>query len=736
MLVSRLERPSVWEMVATRPQFQFLMAVALQIVPLAGSSEEPLPTADKPVHEESTTEPRFTNHLAGEKSPYLLQHVHNPVDWYPWGEEAFAKAREENKPIFLSIGYSTCHWCHVMERETFESEKVGEFLNEHYVSIKVDREERPDIDKIYMAFVQATTGSGGWPMTVFLTPDLKPFFGGTYFPPEGKFGRPGFLELIEHINQLWTTRHDEVVNSANGITQNLMDHLGQESDAKTVLAPVSLEKATDLFKREYDPVNGGFGGAPKFPRPSQPSFLLAHGVRSGDTEAVDMVLETCRKMAAGGIYDHLGGGFARYSVDSQWLVPHFEKMLYDNAQLMNLYIDAYLVSKEANFLDVARDILRYVERDMTHELGGFFSAEDADSEGKEGKFYCWTRTELEPLLTPEEFNVAATYYGITEEGNFLDHSDPDPLKNQNVLSIVSPDLSSEDKALLESATSKMFAARSKRVRPHLDDKVLTSWNGLMLGAVARLHAVTGDLKIGQIAQRNLSFIKGQMWDESTSTLHHRWREGERDDVQLLVAYAYLLDGTLELYQATLNAEHLEFAVRLADSMIERFYDADKGGFWQCVTDGTQIVRVKDDYDGAEPSGNSVAILALFKLATITDREEYRSAAEKTLQLFADRIQSIPQAVPHMLLALEHQFAAARHVVITGDPQENATKELIRSVHEIYNPAKVVLGVAGPVEQLANEFPRPKRGPEAYVCTATECKPPTRDPRKLAELLAP
>ena len=384
----------------------------------------------------SSTAHFHTNHLALEKSPYLLQHAHNPVDWFAWNQEAFEKARRENKPIFLSIGYSTCHWCHVMERESFEDEKIGAYLNEHFVSIKVDREERPDVDKIYMTFVQSTTGSGGWPMNVFLTPELKPFYGGTYFPPEAKHGRPSFLQLLEHIHQLWETRREDLNVSATEIHSRMEQMAEAEpGDASLALVPEVVRQAGLRFKESYDPRNGGFGSAPKFPQPSQPQFLLRYAKRFHDDEATRMVLHTCDKMAAGGIHDQLGGGFSRYSVDAEWLVPHFEKMLYDNAQLTQLYLDAYLVSGDARHADVARDILDYVLRDMTHPDGGFYSAEDADSEGIEGKFYCWTREELSKLLTPEEFNVAVHYFGITEVGNFIDHSHPQPLPNQNVLSV-------------------------------------------------------------------------------------------------------------------------------------------------------------------------------------------------------------------------------------------------------------------------------------------------------------
>ena len=677
-----------------------------------------------------------TNRLAREKSPYLLQHQHNPVDWYAWGEEAFAKARQEHKPIFLSIGYSTCHWCHVMERESFENETLAKYLNEHFISIKVDREERPDVDKIYMTFVQSTTGSGGWPLNCFLTPELKPFFGGTYFPPESKYGRPSFLELLQHINQLWQTRHGDVAQSASDLHEKLAGMTSQPAASGAALTPVVLTNAALQFKQMFDARNGGFGDAPKFPQPSQPAFLLRYGTRFKDPESVRMVLQTCDHMAAGGIHDQLGGGFARYSVDAEWLVPHFEKMLYDNAQLVNLYLDAYLVSGEARYAETARDIIRYILRDMTHPDGGFYSAEDADSEGKEGKFYCWTQAELSKLLTPEEFNVAVRYFGITEAGNFVDHSDPQPLPNQNVLSIVEPKLAKADESLLASAKGKMFAARSQRVRPHLDDKVLASWNGLMLGAMARASAVLGDETYRAAAEKNLAFLQSKLWDAKTGTLYHRWRDGERDSVQLQQAYAFLLSGVVDLYEATLNPKHLDFAIALADSMIAKFQDKEAGGFWQSGADAADLIlRVKEDYDGAEPSGNSVATLALLKLGAITDRADYKQAAEGGLRLMTERLQKFPQAVPYMLQALEFSLAEPKRVVIAGDPAKRDTQVLLRAAHSVFQPGKVVLGVAGSVEAFAKTLPMKGGAAVVYLCTGTACQAPTSEVEKLKGMLA-
>jgi uncharacterized protein YyaL (SSP411 family) len=682
-----------------------------------------------------------TNRLAREKSPYLLQHAHNPVDWFAWGSEAFARARAENKPIFLSIGYATCHWCHVMERESFEQENIGAFLNEHFVSIKVDREERPDVDKIYMTFVQSTTGGGGWPLNVFLTPELKPFFGGTYFPPDARHGRPSFLQLLEQIAGLWRERKIEIVASADELHARLELITARAAKESIPLTPQTLQHAAETIKEGYDPVHGGFGDAPKFPQPSIPSLVLRAAKRFDNHEAVKMVLHTCDRMAAGGIHDHLGGGFARYAVDAGWLVPHFEKMLYDNAQLAQLYLDTFLVSqseisnpKSQIYADTARDILDYVLRDMTHPGGGFFSAEDADSEGHEGKFYCWTKDELSKLLTVEEFNVAAKYFGVTAEGNFIDHSHPQPLAGQNVLSVVNPVVSATDRSLLASAKKKMSAVRAKRIRPQLDDKILASWNGLMLGAFARASAVLGDEQYRAAAEKNLQFIREKLWDEKSKSLFHRWRDGERDHVQLLEGYAFLLSGVIDLYEATLAPGHLDFAVELAEAMIANFFDAANGGFWQSLA-GTNdlILRVKDDYDGAEPSGNSVATLALLKLAAITGREDFRLPVQATLQLVADRLQNQPAALAFMLHAVDFWLAEPRRIVVVGDKDSAEFQKLLRATHSVYQPNKIILGSTGAVQEFARTLSA-KEGAAAYFCTGSACQPPTSDAAELQEML--
>ncbi len=706
---------------------------------------------------------KHTNRLAREKSPYLLQHAHNPVDWFAWGDEAFAKARADKKPILLSIGYSTCHWCHVMERESFEDEKIGAFLREHFVSIKVDREERPDVDKIYMTFVQSTTGGGGWPLNVFLTPDLKPFFGGTYFPPDDRHGRGSFLSVLQQVAAVWRERGIEVAASADEIHARLELLTAQGSADPISLTKEVLLRAGELFRSQFDGANGGFGGAPKFPQPSVPQFLLRHFNRFHDGISQIMVLHTCDKMAAGGIYDQLGGGFARYSVDAHWLVPHFEKMLYDNAQLVQLYLDTHLSLREPALVSVGspkryeqivRGILDYVLRDMTHLEGGFYSAEDADSEGQEGKFYCWTHDELAKLLSPEEFNVAASYFGITKEGNFVDHSHPNPLPGLNVLSVVKPltpalspsdgervadrpdeGMAVVDGVLFTAAIAKMRAVRAKRVRPHLDDKILASWNGLMLGAFARAAVVLGEGKYRAAAEKNLAFIQAKLWDAKIKTLFHRWRDGERDNVQLLEAYAFLLDGVVHLYEATLEPKHLEFAIALAEGLLVKFYDVENGGFWQSAAGATDLIlRVKDDYDGAEPSGNSVATLALLKLAAITGRDDFKQAVEATLQLFASRLEKLPQAVPYMLQALDFWLEEPRRVVIAGSADATNFHELLQAAHSVYQPNKVVLGNTGAVEEFARTLPA-KDGAVAYLCTGNACQPPTSDAAKLRELLS-
>lgn len=679
--------------------------------------------------------PRRVNLLAGEKSPYLLQHQHNPVDWHPWNSAAFERARREDRPIFLSIGYSTCHWCHVMERESFEDERTAAFLNAHFVCIKVDREERPDVDKIYMTFLQATSRGGGWPLNAFLTPDLRPFFAGTYWPPEPRHGRPSFLQVLEQLADTWREHRADVLASATDIHARLAELTAREGSTAPALAAGSLLAVMPALKDGYDAVHGGWGDAPKFPLPTHPALLLRIGVRRGDAEAVRMVLETCERMADGGVHDQLGGGFARYSVDAQWRVPHFEKMLYDNAQLLDLYLDCHLVSGKPRYGEVARGIARYVLRDLTAADGGFHSAEDADSEGKEGKFYCWTVDELAAVLDPAALALATRVFGITAEGNFLDHSDPDPLRGQNVLSLRVPPQSPAEAAALRAIREQLLRVRAGRVRPHLDDKILASWNGLMLGALARAAAVFDDPDYRAAALANYAFLTTQLWDADSHTLYHRWRDGERDATQLLESYAGLLHGVVELYQMSLDATHLAFAVDLAQAMIERFFDAEQGGFWQSVaTADDLILRLKDDYDGAEPSGNSMATRALLKLAVITGRADFEVPAARTLALFAGQMMHMPRAMTSLWQAADFMLTPAMRIVIAGDPQAPDTRALLAAAHDVYHPHAVVSGTQGAVDAFAQTLPPVAGRATAYLCTGTACQPPTQDAMTLKQML--
>ncbi len=635
-----------------------------------------------------------TNRLARETSPYLLQHAHNPVDWYPWGDEAFARARQENKPIFLSIGYSTCHWCHVMERESFENDGIASVMNKDFVCIKVDREERPDIDKIYMTAVQATTGSGGWPMSAFLTPDLKPFYCGTYFPPESKYGRPGFKELLERVHDVWEANHAGILDQANKITSMLAEHstLAVAGDVKLDDAP--LRAGLEQFRGIYDTEHGGFGGAPKFPRPVVLNFLFRAGGRE-PARATDMALHTLRKMGEGGMFDQLGGGFHRYSVDERWLVSHFEKMLYDQAQLVSSYVDAYQITHDAFYADIARRTCDYVLRDMTDPEGGFYSAEDADSEGVEGKFYVWQKSEIAN-------DAIRDYYGVTSDGNW-EHGN-------NLLHVTGKSYPPD----LETWRQKLLAIRSKRIRPHRDEKILTGWNGLMISAFARAAQALDEPKYRDAAQRDARFI-----------LFTRIKDGQLMRTETIPAmvedYACFATGLLDLYETDFDPVWLKKAGELSDRMLADFYDAKAGGFFQ--TDGhdaSVLIRSKEDYDGAEPSGNSVATLLLLRLAQMTGDEKYRQAAEKTLAAFETHLRRAPHAVPQMLCAFDFYLAKPKQIILTGpDPA------MLRVIRDRYLPNKIVMIEARP--QLEGKV-------TAYVCVNFACQLPTNDLAKFAELL--
>lgn len=684
---------------------------------------------------ESPEHPRRTNHLAGQKSPYLLQHQYNPVDWYPWGEEALSRARSEDKPIFLSVGYSTCHWCHVMERESFENEEIARLANANFVCIKVDREERPDLDRYYMTFVQATTGQGGWPMNVFLTPNLKPIFGGSYFPATSRPGHPGLMEVLKRVYELWQSRREDLRASADAIVMQLQKAVAVEESARAELTPGLLLTAAERLKKGYDAQHGGFEGAPKFPNVGRLLFLLGHGVTHADREAVGMVLYTCDRMAAGGLCDQLGGGFARYATDEAWMIPHFEKMLYDNALMVSLYLAAYQVSGEGRYAAVAHDTLRYLLRDMADPEGGFYSAEDADSEGREGRFYCWTLDEIDALLPPQEREVVVRYYGVTRRGNFIDHSAPHADTGQNVLAIRDPPLSAEETRLLALARDRMLEARGRRVRPHRDDKILTSWNGLMVSALARAYAILGEEAYLVAARRAVAFLRGRLWDPGRKRLHHRWRDGERDEVQLLVDHAFLLNGLIDLHEAALDDDALSFAQELADALMERFYDSERGGFWESGVGGTDLIlRMKEDYDGAEPSGTAVASLALLRLAEIAGRAEWRQAAERTLDLYAHRLQEYPEALPYLLHAAAFALSPCTRVAITGDPTSTEVMELLRAAHSVYRPFQVVTSAPRRSDRGPRDFIATAATPAAQVCVGTTCRLPVTRATDLRELL--
>ena len=542
--------------------------------------------------------------------------------------------------------------------------------------------------------------------------------------------------VLTRIAEIWKESHGEVVKESENLATELEKYMneGKAGGKDSRLPDNLLLAAAKGFAEGYDPKWGGFGKAPKFPQPQVPGLILLAAAHSGDKEMTAKVLHTCRMMAAGGMYDQIGGGFSRYSVDEMWLVPHFEKMLYDNAQLMDLYLDAGLISGDPQYHDTVRDIIRYLLRDMTHKDGGFYSAEDADSEGHEGKFYCWTKKEFSEILGADDAAWAGEYFGITEKGNFEDHSHPNPLSGQNILSIVKPEakLNDADKPRLASVKQKLFDVRAKRIRPHLDDKILTSWNGLMLGAMSRASIILDHKEALTAVQKNFAFVKANLWDAKTKTLYHRWRDGERDSAQLLTAYAFYLNGSVDHYEATLDPAVLEFAIALAEGLTEKFYDTKAGGFFTSTASKDLLFRAKDDYDSAEPSGNSVAILALLRLAKITDNKDFQTKAEASLRAFHVRITEMPQAVPLMIKAAAFAGREPYRAVITGNSPES--RALLRAAHNIYQPHRVILGTAGPVEKVAKEMKPVDGKPAAYICTGSECQLPTSDPAVVRKYL--
>ncbi|HVO96753.1 MAG TPA: thioredoxin domain-containing protein [Bryobacteraceae bacterium] len=674
------------------------------------------------------------NRLANEKSPYLLQHAHNPVDWYPWGDEAFEKAAREQKPIFLSIGYSTCHWCHVMERESFEDEATARVLNEYFVPVKVDREERPDVDRVYMLFVQTSTGSGGWPMSVWLTPDRRPFFGGTYFPPDNRYGRPGFRAILEHLARAWRDDRARIEESGAAVVEQLAQYSSVTRGNQSV-DTAALDSAFYAFRRMFDARFGGFGPAPKFPRPSVFNFLLRYYASTGNDEALDMVLLTLREMAKGGMNDQLGGGFHRYSVDGRWFVPHFEKMLYDQAQLAVSYLEAFQITRDGQYAAIARDIFSYVQRDMTHPEGGFYSAEDADSaespgakEKREGAFYVWKEPEIDSPLFAQR-------YGVKPAGN-VEEDPHGEFEGRNILyqactieeAAAAHGVSVDDaRAELRSTAKTLFDLRAKRPRPHLDDKILAGWNGLMISAFAKGAQILGEDAYLDAAAAAAGFIRARLWDDARGVLLRRFRDGESAIDGFLDDYAFCAQAFLDLYEARFDAGDLKFAIRLAERALELFEDRANGGFFSTAEGAENLVlRLKDDYDGAEPSGNSAMAMALVRLARATGREDFRRAAERTLEAFSSRLASGGAGVPQMLVALAFSIAKPMEIVLAG-PTDAAMLAAIRR-HFLPNAA-IARAEDAPTPMLAIDAK-----PTAYVCENFACHLPLTDVDKLDELL--
>ncbi len=694
---------------------------------------------------------RRANRLAGEKSPYLLQHAHNPVDWHPWGDEAFALARKSDRPIFLSIGYATCHWCHVMERESFEDERVAALLNEHFVPIKVDREERPDVDRVYMTAMQAMGLGGGWPLNVFLTPELAPFYGGTYFPPSGQYGRPGMLELLPHVSKAWNEERAALEENGKHLLHALSEMAQAEADAEAPGTDALGDAAFAALERSADPEWGGFGRAPKFPTAANLAFLWADAARvaARDPDRADharkLALFQLARMRERGIHDHLGGGFHRYAVDRTWLVPHFEKMLYDQAQLAIAYLEAYRATGLAEFADTARGVFTYVARDLTGAHGAFRSAEDADSEGEEGRFYVWRPDELEAALGKEDAALFAARYGVTPEGNFEGGGatvlhEAAPLEDVAASAGLTTEVAG---ARLAAARERLLAARSLRPRPLLDDKVIAAWNGLMISACARGAVILGDVALAQQAERAARFVLGALWNPETGALARRWREGEAGGAGQLDDYAFLARGLLDLYQATFDPAWLEHATLLAAAMGARFSDDEEGAFFESPAgDPTIRVRMKDGFDGAELAGNSIGALVCLELAGITGRADFAAHARGTIAYYGRRLAEHPVAMPQMLVAMMAAREAPRHVVIVvGDsgPEGEDTRAMLSAARGAIGPGEALLRVdsaatrarlaalAAFVEPLA-----PVGGKAtAYVCVLGACHAPTHDPAALA-----
>ncbi|MEJ2483490.1 MAG: thioredoxin domain-containing protein, partial [Gemmatimonadota bacterium] len=636
------------------------------------------------------------NRLADEKSPYLLQHAENPVDWYPWSEEAFASARALDRPVFLSIGYATCHWCHVMEHESFEDEEVARLMNDTFINIKVDREERPDIDGIYMAVAQMMGGQGGWPLTIVMTPERLPFFSGTYFPRESRFGRPGMVDLVPRIGHLWATRRDDLKKSADAIRTNL-EQLEAGAPVGRVPGRETLARGFEALENEHDPVHGGFGRAPKFPTPHRLLFLLRYGRRTGSSRALEIVEHTLDAMRSGGVFDQVGFGFHRYSTDAGWLLPHFEKMLYDQALLTMAYTEAFQATGAERHARTAREVIEYVLRDLSDPSGGFHSAEDADSEGEEGRFYLWTEAELRRLVGEENADLSISAWGVREDGNFTDEA-TGRRPGTNVLHLPMPMLAraealgidpAEFEVRLEASRRRLFERREERVRPLKDDKVLTDWNGLMIAALARASAVFDEPRYLVAAETASDFVWSVMWRHGR--LLHRYREGEAEIDGNLDDYAFLAWGEIELHQAGQDLRHLERAKRLTDAMLERFGDGPKPGLYFTPADRDDlIVRRREVYDGAVPSGNSVALSNLLRLGRLTAAPRYERAAAEVAEAFGPVVEAHPAAFTWFLSGLEFVEDGGRELVIAGDPGSSEVAAMLEVSRRGYRPHLVTL----------------------------------------------
>jgi hypothetical protein len=681
------------------------------------------------------------NRLAHESSPYLLQHQNNPVDWYPWGEEAIATARRDEKPIFLSIGYSACHWCHVMEHESFENETIAAQVNANFVPIKVDREERPDLDQIYMNAVQMLTGHGGWPMSVFLTPDLKPFYGGTYWPPQATRGMPGFDQILTAVTEAWKLRRDKALEGADQLTAEIR-RVGLATGGSTGgdLSTELLDAAAKQLQRAHDTTYGGFGDAPKFPHPMAIQLLLREWRRTGDEHARDVATHTLDRMAAGGIYDHLGGGFARYSVDARWLVPHFEKMLYDNGLLAGAYVDAYLATGDEAYARVVRETLDYTLRDMADPTGGICSTEDADSEGEEGLFYTWTPDEIEQVLGADAARTFCRVYGVSDEGNFegrsILHLSKTIAQCAGMLERDADELAIE----LAQSKTKLFAVRETRVRPGRDDKVLVAWNGLMIDALARAGGAIDEPRYVDAATKAAQFILDELRDDGGRLLH-TWRHGTAKLAAYLDDYTCLANALVSVYEATFDEQWLAAATELLDVVLDKFADADGGGFFYTASDHEQLIaRNKELTDASTPSGNGMAATALLRLGKLLGRADYLDAAEATLQAGADLMRRAPMATGQLLLALDGRLGAGRELLLVGDLASEPMKQAAGAIRRRYLPGCVVAArdVTSSDGSLLDGAFAGKQAidgePTLFVCENFSCQAPVVGVDAIAERL--